>query len=591
MVVACVTRSTPWSPAGGFKSFIMNPANKCPETSSKYGIRALGSARATLRRIATVLVFCLPWFTAAAANRPNILLIVADDLGYSDLGSFGGEIETPHLDRLATEGLRLSQFYTSARCVASRASLLTGQYPHRVGLGHMIRDLGLPGYRDRVADEAVTLGEVLQAAGYRTFLSGKWHLGTNDPTQRGFEEFYGTLVSAHTFWDPDHYRRLPAGRQARQYAPGTFYGTDALTDHALDFLDLAADTPDAPWFLYLSFNAPHFPLQAPADDIAKYATKYDRGWDVLRAERLERLKKLTLVEADTILPPLSDYETYGNESVHPTFGWDTFPPARRADLARRMAIYAAMVDRLDANLGRVLERLRARGELDNTVIIFTSDNGACAEWGPHGFDIRSGPVGLLHEGEALAAMGGPGTYHSAGSGWASLSNTPWRYFKHHTHEGGIGVPFILHWPGGMKRAGEIDATPTHLIDLMPTLLQLAGATYPRNRGATTVPAPAGVSLAPLLEGKALEDRTLYFEHEGNRAVRAGEWKLVARFGRPWELYHIATDRMELTDLAAAHPARVKAMERDWERWAVAVQVRPAPESYPYPVLPPLPRRD
>lgn len=544
--------------------------------------------RGGVRFFATLLSFALGFASFVWAKPPNILLIVADDLGYSDLGCFGGEIPTPHLDGLALNGLALTQFYTNGRCVPSRASLLTGLYAHRAGLGHMIRDLGLPGYRDRVAEEAVTLGEVLGAAGYRTFLSGKWHLGTPDPTARGFEEFYGTLASAHTFWDPGHYLRLPAGRLTRQYEPGKFYGTDALADHALEFLETAAATPEVPWFLYVAFNAPHFPLQAPVEDIEKFSDTYARGWDSLRSERLERMKQLGLIRSDTTLPPLSDYATYANESFHPTPAWGTFDRARQADLARRMAIYAAMVHRLDFNVGRLVDRLRKKGELENTLIIFTSDNGACAEWGPYGFDIRSGPVGILHEGAALASMGGPGTYHSVGSGWASLSNTPWRLFKHYVHEGGISVPFLIHWPAGLSRKGDRDATPTHLIDLMPTFIEISGATYPRHRRESAVPMLPGISLVPLFEGKTLPSRRLYFEHEGNRAVRADEWKLVAEYGGEWELYNMRNDRGELNNRAEQNPSLVRELAGEWERWASAHQVRPSPPNYPYPSLPPLP---
>jgi len=528
---------------------------------------------------------------AAESSRPNVWVIVADDLGYSDLGCFGGEISTPNLDFLANGGLTLTQFYTNGRCVPSRASLLTGQYAHRVGLGHMIRDLGLPGYRARVADNAVTLGEVLQAQGYRTYLAGKWHLGTPDPTQRGFDEFYGTLASAHTYWDPEHYLRRPEGKVARQYAPGEFYGTDALADHALDFISEASADSDSPWFLYLAFNAPHFPLQAPASGIAKYADTYIRGWDELRRERFQRQKTLGLVPLEAILPPRSSSATYANAEMHSTSLWSSLPPERQADLARRMAIYAAMVERLDTNVGRVLDWLLKREELENTLILFVSDNGACAEWGPYGFDIRSGPVGFLHEGTALEGMGSPGTYHSAGSGWASLSNTPGRYFKHYTHEGGIAVPAFIHWPAGLKRNGVRDSTPVHLIDVMPTIVEVTGASFPRRRGHKNVNPMEGLSLTPLFVGETLETRPIFFEHEGNRAVRFGDWKLVALHNHPWELYHLATDRGELTDRVADEPERAREMAASWERWARAEQVWPAPSQFPYPPLPPLPGHD
>lgn len=506
--------------------------------------------------------------------QPNILLIVADDLGYSDLGRYGGEIQTPHLDQLASDGVRLTEFYTTGRCCPSRASILTGQYPHRVGLGHMTRDAGQPGYRGAVSDDAVTIAQLLRQFSYRTFLSGKWHLGTPDPTAHGFEEFYGTLVSAQTFWDPDHYTRLPAGRQAREYAPGEFYGTDALTDHALDFINIARDeTPEKPWFLYLAYNAPHFPLQAPEDVIEKYKDVYKKGWDVLRAERLERMKRLGLVAQDTELTPRSPWWNYGETDAGFNPAWDSLPANRQADLARRMAIFAAMVDRMDENIGRIVADLRERGELDNTLIVFLSDNGACAEWDPNGFDVRSSNNNVLHAGEDLERMGEAGTYHSAGSGWANLSNTPWRLYKHFNHEGGISTPLIVHWPGGIGRPGAVKSGMGHIIDLVPTLLDAANLPYTK-----AMPLP-GRSFLPILNGSDQEARTLYFEHEGHRAVREGAFKLVALRGRAWELYNIEQDRTELHDLAAEQPERVAAMAKSWDEWAAANYVTPRPDDY------------
>lgn len=517
---------------------------------------------------------------AIAAAPPNVLLIVADDLGYSDLGCFGGEIRTPHLDRVAAEGVRFTQFYNNARCVPSRASLLTGLYAHQVALGHVIRDHGLPGYRGRVARHSVTLADVLRGAGYRTFMAGKWHLGTDDPTAHGFEEFYGTLISSHTFWDPDHYTRLPRGRERRKYGGGEFYGTDAMADYALDFLAQARTTPDKPWFLYLAFNAPHFPLHAPAADIERYAGVYWKGWDAIREERLTRLKELGLVDRATELPPRSEYWTYDHaeDGVNPA--WETLPADRRADLARRMATFAAMVDRMDEAIGRVLADIRARGEEENTLVIFTSDNGACAEWDPHGFDIKSGPQNILHRGTDLERMGGPGTYHSVGSAWANASNTPWRLYKHFAHEGGIASPCIVRWPTGIKRRGAIETRPAHLIDVMPTLIEAAGASYPRTHdGERTLP-PEGRSLLPVLRGEAsVGERSLFFEHEGNRAVRDGEWKLVALKDGPWELYHLGSDRTEMRNRATAEPERVRAMGASWGEWARRCLVLPAPKDF------------
>ena len=514
-----------------------------------------------------------------APRRPNILLILADDLGYSDLGCFGGEIATPNLDRLASNGVRFTQFYTTARCCPSRASLLTGQYPHRVGVGHMVADLGQPGYRGRLSENGATIAEVLRPAGYRTFISGKWHVGTNDPTERGFEEFFGTLTSAQSFWDAGRYLRLPAARKARSYAPGTFYGTDALTDYALDFLAQARSTPSDPWFLYLAYNSPHFPLQARPEDAAKYAAKYRAGWDVLRAERLSRMKKLGLVAARTKLTPRSRYWGYRQTEAQENPAWDRLPEERRLDLARRMGIYAAMVDRMDQNIGRILADLGNRQELDNTLIFFLSDNGACAEWDPYGFDDSSSPTNILHRGDNLEKMGGPGTYHSAGSGWANVSNTPWRLYKHYTNEGGISDPCIVHWPAGIRRRGAMENTPVHLIDVMPTIVEAAGASYPERIGSREIFRLAGASLIPVLHGARMPERTLYFEHEGHRAVRENRYKATALRGQPWSLYDMEKDRTEMEDLAAKQPKLLDALVRKWDAWAAENNVTPMPSSY------------
>lgn len=522
--------------------------------------------------LAALLVLLLP-LAARADNRPNILYILADDLGYSDLGCFGGEIHTPVLDQLAGNGVRLTQFYNTGRCCPSRAAILSGQYPHRVGLGHMTtNDLGQPGYRGVLSAEAQTIAQVLAPAGYRSFISGKWHLGTADPTRHGFEEFYGTLVSAKRFFDPRHLIRLPAGRTARQYPEGEFYATDAVTDHALDFLQLARETPKSPWFLYLAYNAPHFPLHAPKEEIAKYADRYLGGWDKLREERLEKMKHLGIVPESTRLSPRSYWQNYGETETGTNPAWDTLPVDRQLDLARRMAIYAAMIDRLDQQIGRIVEDLKAADELENTLIVFTSDNGACFEWDPHGFDIVSSNQNILHAGDQLDEMGGPGTFHSVGSGWANAGNTPWRLYKHFNHEGGIASPGIVHWPAGLKtEAGSIVHQPAHIIDLLPTAVAVSGASYD---GKLSLP---GTDLISQINSANSEDqRILYFEHQGNRAIRSGQWKLVALDDKEWELYDFAVDRTELNDLAKIHPDKVKELSAAWDKWAADNHVTPLP---------------
>jgi arylsulfatase len=524
--------------------------------------------------------------THATPNKsPNILLILADDLGYSDLGSYGGEIETPNLDNLAYNGVRLTSFYTMGRCCPSRASILTGLYSHRVGLGHMIGNLNQPGYQGRVSDDAVTIAQILQSSGYRTFMSGKWHLGTDDPTQHGFEEYFGTLVSAQTFWDPNHYTRQPSDRETRQYEAGKFYGTTALTDYALDFLEKSRSTPDKPWFLYLAYNAPHFPLQAPKEAIKKYAETYQVGWDVIRQQRYQKMKELGIIPEETPLTPRSKYWDWAETEAGVNPAWNDVPEDRKPDLARRMAIFAAMIDVMDQNIGRLIAELERKNELENTLIIFLSDNGACAEWDPNGFDTKTGPNNILYQGPEIEKMGSAETYHSVGSGWANASNTPWRLYKHFNHEGGISSPFIAHWPAGLKSTGVINKDKGHLVDLMPTILDAAGVSYPASyKGKKTISLP-GKSIVPMLNGSSSEDRILYFEHEGNRAVLEGKWKLVALRGGHWELYDLENDRTELNDLSEKYPKVVGRLNDLWIEWAKENYVTPLPENYRVPYLP------
>ncbi len=510
---------------------------------------------------------------STAKEKPNILYILTDDLGFSDLGCFGGEIKTPNLDSLAKGGVRLTQFYNTGRCCPSRAAILTGQYPHRVGLGHMTtNDLGHPGFRGVVSSEVPTIAQALKPAGYRSFMSGKWHLGTPDPTKHGFEEFYGTLVSAKRFFDPDHLIRLPAGRKARTYPKGEFYATDAVTDHAIDFLKLARQTSDKPWFLYLAYHAPHFPLHAPKEEIENYKDRYHDGWDKLREDRLQKMIELGIVPKGTKLSPRSHYRNYGETKIGINPAWESLSEERRWDLARRMAIYAAMIDRLDQQIGRVIKDLKSAGEFENTLIVFTSDNGACFEWDPFGFDIVSSNQNILHRGEMIEKMGQAGTFHSVGSGWANASNTPWRLYKHFNHEGGIASPGIVHWPVGLKiPTGTIHHQPAHIIDLLPTALAVSGASY---EGKMRLP---GMNLIDQFQKEESAKRILFFEHQGNRAVRDGQWKLVALDDEPWELYDLSVDRIESNNLADLHPDRVKQLSKLWDEWGARNNVTPLPK--------------
>ncbi len=536
-----------------------------------------------------------PFFLLPAAERPprpNLLLILADDLGWSDLGCYGGEIKTPTLDALAAGGVKFTQFYNTARCCPSRASLLTGLYPHQAGVGNMTQDRGpeFPGYRGTLQADSVTIAEVLRDAGYRTSMVGKWHLHLPrtdvKPTDRGFEDFYGMLGGFNSCWDEaPFYTRWPKDRTPRTYTsakdgvPGTFYSTDAFADYTLDFL-AEARRAEKPFFHYLAFNAPHFPLHAHEADIAKYEAMYfAKGWDAIRADRLAQSKKQKLVSDDLLITPRSGVPPKSHAKPSPYAGqdnpaWDSLPEERRRDLARRMAVFAAMVDRMDQAIGRVVADLRAHGELDNTLIVFLSDNGACWEWDPFGFDGSSGPKNVLHLRADLKKLGAPGSYTSYGSGWANAGNTPFRLYKHFSHEGGIRTPMIAHWPAGITARGELRTAPGHLIDFMPTFVELAGASYPAERNGHAIQPMEGRSLVGHLTANEPLVRVapLFFEHDGSRAIRDGDWKLVSLVGEKWELYHLTTDPTEMRDLAAANPDRVRTLAAAWLVWAKRTHV-------------------
>ena len=547
-----------------------------------WGLYAAGNARAALP-LEAASAEANPAETTAqgGAKRPNVLLILADDLGWSDLGCYGGEIQTPNLDALAKNGLRFTQFYNSARCCPSRAALLTGVNPHQAGFPDMAGTLPA---------NVVTLPEVLKTVGYHTYMVGKWHLGNQStPVTRGFDEFYGMIGGFNTYWKEDpYYTRLPNDRPKRSYEPGTFYSTNVFGDYALDFLEQGRAS-GKPWFLYLAWNAPHFPLHAPEEAIAKYEALYrEKGWDAVRAERLARQKKLGLVPSDLALPPrgttppnfINTQTGWANKDIP---AWNTLPAARRTDLARRMAVYAACVDLMDQNIGRVFEQLRKTGEWENTIVLFLSDNGACAEWDAFGFDQLDSPKNVVHTGEDLKKVGGPDSYISYGSGWANACDTPWRLFKHYAEEGGIRTPLIAHWPKGLQtKAGTLTTTPGFITDFMPTLVEVCGAQYPTKRNNVSVLPPEGESLVPTFTGRGLKNRILCVEHEGNRMVREGDWKLVAQKNRRWELYHLAKDPAETANLAAQEPQRVQKMASDWDAWAVRCNVIPKAPAHPNP---------
>jgi len=449
----------------------------------------------------------------------------------------------------------------------------------------MMADNGLPGYRGFLTERCVAIPAVLREAGYRTFMSGKWHLqGAGDPdclpTNRGFDDYYGCFKAYASFYRSDIYVRLPEDRPKPDFG-NDFYATDAITDYALKFINQARGG-DKPYFLYLAYNAPHFPLHAPKAAIDRYVPVYEKGWDAIREERHERMLKMGVIKNGFKLSPRGHVTKVPNRNRDSAYydkqipAWDTLPANRRADLTRRMATYAAMVEIMDRNIGRVIADLKSNGELEKTLIVFLSDNGACAEWDPFGFDNNPYPKNRLYQGAELAEMGQKGTFHSYGTGWANACNTPFRLYKHYNHEGGISSPFILHWPERLKRKGDIDRQPAHLIDLSAMILELGRGKYPKRWKGNKILPLSGRSLAPVLSGGKLPERPIFFEHEGNRAVRQGRWKIVwTNYLKKWELYDIERDRSELNDMAAQHPERVRAMDKLWHEWAAKSFVQTA----------------
>lgn len=501
--------------------------------------------------------------------KPNIILIMSDDMGYSDLGCYGGEISTTNLDKLAKNGLRFTQFYNTARCCPTRASLMTGLYPHQTGIGHMTNppqsdhhDYQLPGYRGSLDEQTVTLAELLKLAGYHTLMTGKWHLGMSEermwPLQRGFDRYYGILAGAANYFKPVFPRGITTQNDTISIADPDYYTTDAFTDQAIAFIDEANAADDRPFFLYLAYNAPHWPIQAPKEDVDKYRGRYVEGWGKLRQERYDRMLKMGLIEEHWALSPQDAKD------------WEELSAEKQEEMALRMAIYAAQVDRMDQNIGKLVDYLEAKGELDNTLIVFLDDNGACAEGGPNG----GGPADQLETKE--------GYFLTYGQSWANASNTPFREYKHWIHEGGISSPFIVHWPNGIKeeQKGELVKQYGHLPDVMATFMEVAGAAYPANRSGKSLPQPVGESLLPLISGadEMKRQQPLFWEHEGNKAVRSGNYKLVMKWNdngpQKWELYNMQSDRTELHDLSSEQPEMVSELAGLWKEWAEAHQVEP-----------------
>lgn len=541
---------------------------------------------------------------------------MSDDMGYSDLGCYGSEINTPNIDALAKNGLRFTQFYNQGRSCPTRASLMTGLYPHQAGIGWMTAaSHDEDGYKGELNDNCVTIAQVLKITGYSTYMSGKWHLqydkhtlpnspNHNWPLQRGFDRFYGMLVGAGNYYDPTTLCRnntLITPYTDSEYKPDNYYFTDAITDNALAYL--REDNGDKPFFLYVAYTAAHWPMHAPESAIAKKHGVYDKGWDSIRQQRLRNMQGLGIIDTSIVLSPGA------------TWSWEDEPD--KLPMARRMETYAAMIEIMDQGIGRIINELKAKGILEKTIILFLQDNGGCAEGigfgGPEGQTrpIANDTTGLkplardglqtqvippvTREGQIVMAgkevLAGPeDTYLAYLKPWAMVSNTPFRKFKKYVHEGGIATPLIIHWPSGIESAGELRDQVGNVIDIMPTLLELAGAEYPQFYDGHRTTSLAGISLVPALKNQMLKRRILFWEHEMNRAVRMGNWKLVST-GRlmdggyglwktyqngVWELYDLASDRSELKDLSGQYPDIVSMMSAYWEEWAKEARVLPAP---------------
>lgn len=488
-------------------------------------------------RILSIGITLICWLASATtlhADRPNILLMMVDDLGFSDFGCYGSEIETPNVDRLAENGLRLSQFYNTAKCHSSRICLLTGKYTFQAGNSAM--------------DKALTVAEVMKHNGYFTAMTGKWHLN-QQPTDRGFMRYWGHLSGATNFFTGDNTFRLNGEPWAE--FDDDFYTTDANVDYAIQFIDEAL-AADKPFFQYIAFNAPHYPLQAKKEDVLRYDGRYAIGWDELRKRRYARQVEMGLVSEQHALSPRPDYIP----------AWEQLTEDERQWEEDRMEVFAAMVDCVDQNIGRLIEHLRKHGEFDNTLILLCSDNGACPFERTRGKELKPWD---------------PKSYWCYDVGWAHAGNTPFRWYKQNQHEGGISSPLIAHWPKGLTaERGSISHQPGHLIDLLATCMDAAGAAYPTEFvGKVTTPIQ-GRSLLPILKGRQRDGHDwLYFQFADNRAIRQGDWKAVSARGGKWELYNLAADRTELNDLSASMPERVRKLRDLWHHVVESVDGAPA----------------
>jgi arylsulfatase A-like enzyme len=538
----------------------------------------------------------------ATAKKPNVIVILTDDIGFSDIGCFGSEIKTPNIDKLATNGISFTHFYNTARCSPSRASLMTGLYPHQAGMGFLSNyNFAEEGYVDDLSKKAVTMAEVFKQAGYATYMSGKWHLNkeksipndrSNWPLQRGFDRFFGMLIGSGSFYDPG---TLMSDNTF--IAPGKdFYLTHAITNNVVRFID--ENPKDKPFFFYIAYTAAHWPLQAPESEIQKYKGVYDKGWDETRKNRFEKLKKLGIISNKAVLTARGvDIPEWKNE---PMKDWQV----------RRMEVYAAMIDIMDQGIGKIISTLEKKGELDNTVIFYMHDNGGCAETlnsneteipltdeqkkgKPFAKDsIFLGKIPTYtRDGEFIRSgkgvMPGPAnTWIAYGEEWANVSSTPFRLYKHFVHEGGIASPLIIHWPEGIKAKGKLRTQPGHLIDIMATCVEIAGLQYPTNFNGNAIHPLEGKSLVPAFTNKPVNREFIFWEHEGNRALRMGNWKLVSKTQKQkkftpadenaWELYDMEEDPSEIKNLALKYPDKVKTMAAIWEKEAQRTLAKPWP---------------
>ena len=514
-----------------------------------------------LSRSTSIKLLILPVaFTACTSvetnKKPNIILIMADDMGFSDMGAMGGEIKTPVLDSMAQKGILYKQFYNGARSCPTRASLMTGLYPHEAGMGWS--------YTGEINYNCVTIAEVLKGNGYNTYMSGKWHLCSDKnisqdgdknawPLQRGFDRFFGTLLGDGNYFNPASL----TSQNTFIEAPEGFYYTDAISDTAVSMIRENTST-GSPFFMYVSYTSPHWPLHAYREDFEPYIDMYTVGWDSIRQKRFERQKELRIIDEDWAL----------SERNPESPAWDSLSDDRKKEMALRMAIYAAQIETMDRGIGRIISELRREGKLDNTLIFFLQDNGACAEFiAGRNLDLSKLGTGDSHESYRLP--------------WANASNTPFRMFKHWTHEGGIATPLIVNWPEGIVNPGRMSERPGFLMDIMATCIDVSGAEYPIKYKGNDIHPVEGESLLRSIRNESDERNSdMFWEHEANRAVRSGDWKLVLRasekypFDGKWELYNLSDDRTETNDLADAFPEKVGELKAMWEEWAQKTGVYP-----------------